>query len=176
MSGVTIRLDEATPLFERVRSAAVAKGLALVAARAVGVADVGKVECDGSFSIHDSTFSYDAVGRTEALNIGGILAKDDLASSLNTKFSVKGAGTSLRSLHALAKIEAELPKLSEIQHLVNQSFQSVDISFSRVQHLLLFCIHSSCYTFQYKGNALFNGTQWRSQLMGHHIHKIIFLF
>ncbi|MDE2105147.1 MAG: hypothetical protein KGL39_48415 [Patescibacteria group bacterium] len=36
MSGVTIRLDEATPLFERVRSAATAKGLALVAARAVG--------------------------------------------------------------------------------------------------------------------------------------------
>jgi hypothetical protein len=36
MSGVTIRLDEATPLLERVKSVAAAKGLALVGARAVG--------------------------------------------------------------------------------------------------------------------------------------------
>jgi hypothetical protein len=36
MSGVTVRLDEATPLLERVKSEAAARGLALVAARAVG--------------------------------------------------------------------------------------------------------------------------------------------
>ncbi len=36
MSGVAILLDEATPLLERVKTAAAAQGLALVAARAVG--------------------------------------------------------------------------------------------------------------------------------------------
>lgn len=36
MPGVTITLDEATPLLERVKTAAQARGLALVAARAVG--------------------------------------------------------------------------------------------------------------------------------------------
>lgn len=37
MSGLTIVLDEAAPLLERVQSAAQAQGLALVAARAVGI-------------------------------------------------------------------------------------------------------------------------------------------